>query len=32
MPFEILALPVLICFIIGFVNGLSKFKSQDSEK
>lgn len=32
MPFEILALPVIISFIVGFINGLNKIKSEESEE
>jgi hypothetical protein len=31
MPFEIFGIPVIICFILGLVNGLKKMKREDDE-
>jgi len=31
MPYEIFALPALVCFILGFINGLKQLKKQQPE-
>ncbi|MBB5436382.1 hypothetical protein HDC92_000046 [Pedobacter sp. AK017] len=32
MPFEIFALPVLICFIIGIISGLNTMKREEDQE
>lgn len=32
MPFEIFALPALICFIIGIINGIKKMNKEETEE
>jgi hypothetical protein len=32
MPFEIFAIPVLICFIIGLISGLNAIKREEDQE